>query len=133
MSRENVEIVRAGFRAYNDRDIDALLANFTDDAEWRLIGGFADLMGSKFKGRDALREFFSDWLENLGGPSEPETILEADEQVVAIVSTVGTGGTSGATAVLRWGQIYSFREGKVSAVDNYYEASEALEAVGLRE
>ena len=44
MSQENVEIVRRAHQAFNDRDLDALLASFTDDAEWRLIGGFADLM-----------------------------------------------------------------------------------------
>jgi len=40
--------------------LDALLANFADDVNWRLIGGFADLMGPEFKvatqcaGSDAL-------------------------------------------------------------------------------
>jgi hypothetical protein len=34
---------------------------------------------------------------------------------------------------LRAGQIYSFRGRQISAVDNYYDASEALEAVGVSE
>ena len=50
MSQENVEIVRRAHQAFNDRDLDALLASFTDDAEWRLIGGFADLIGTEFRG-----------------------------------------------------------------------------------
>jgi hypothetical protein len=41
MSLENVDIVRRAHQAFNDRDLDALLASFTDDAEWRLIGGVA--------------------------------------------------------------------------------------------
>ena len=31
------------------------------------------------------------------------------------------------------GNVYFFHDGKISAVDSYYEASEALEAVGLSE
>jgi hypothetical protein len=46
MSKENVEIVRRAFQAFADQDLDGALADFTEDVEWRLIGGFADLMGS---------------------------------------------------------------------------------------
>jgi ketosteroid isomerase-like protein len=49
------------------------------------------------------------------------------------VITRGAGGRSGAPAEFRWGQVYSFRDGLISAVDNYYEASDALRAVGLQE
>ena len=38
MSQENVETVRRTFQAFNDRDLDTLLACHTDDVEWRLIG-----------------------------------------------------------------------------------------------
>jgi hypothetical protein len=55
------------------------------------------------------------------------------ERVVVIVRTAYVGGASGASASWRRGQVYAFRDGRVSAVDNYFEAREALEAVGLRE
>jgi ketosteroid isomerase-like protein len=50
-----------------------------------------------------------------------------------IARTVGAGDGSGVPVIQRWGQIYSFRGGKIVAVDNYWNASEALEAVGLSE
>jgi ketosteroid isomerase-like protein len=133
MSQANVEIVRSGFRAFNERNFDAVLANFADDVEWRLIGGFADLMGAEFKGHEAMRRFLNDWDEYLGGEAEIETVLEANDRVVVIVRSVAAGGRSGAPAAMRWGQVYRFRHGQISAVDNYYVASEALEAVGLSE
>lgn len=133
VSQENLEIVRRGFEAFNDRDLDALVANFAEDIEWRLIGGFADLVGAEFRGHAGVRRFFDDWMENLGGRAEVETIMEADERVVVIVRSVAAGGVSGAPAILRWGQVYTFRERQISAVDNYYTASAALEAVGLSE
>lgn len=40
---------------------------------------------------------------------------------------------SGAPAELRFGQVWTFRDGKVIRVDFYYEPNEALEAAGLSE
>jgi ketosteroid isomerase-like protein len=34
---------------------------------------------------------------------------------------------------LRFGAVYSFRGGRISAVDNYYDPDEALKAVGLED
>jgi ketosteroid isomerase-like protein len=133
MSQENVEVVRRAFQAFADQDLDGALADFTEDVEWRLIGGFADLMGSEFSGPEEVRSFMLELGENLGWGTTAESIHEAGERVVVIVRTAGVGGASGASASWRWGQVYAFRDGRVSAVDNYFEAREALEAAGLRE
>ena len=46
---------------------------------------------------------------------------------------MGAGEASGAPITQRWGQVYTFRDGKIIAVDNYWHANDALEAVGLSE
>jgi ketosteroid isomerase-like protein len=63
--------------------------------------------------------------------AEIEAILDADDRVVVIARAVGAGDASGVPVALRGGQIYSFRDGVITAVDNYYEPSEALEAAGF--
>jgi ketosteroid isomerase-like protein len=133
MSQENVEIVRRAHQAFNDRDLDALLASFTDDAEWRLIGGFADLIGTEFRGHEGLRRLFNEWVVNLGLQGKMEAVLETDDRVVVMLRMTGAGGASGVPTTIRPGNVYFFHDGKISAVDSYYEASEALEAVGLSE
>ena len=133
MSQENVEIVRRAHQAFNDRDLDALLASFTDDAEWRLIGGFADLIGTEFRGHEGLRRLFNEWVGNLGLQGEMEEVLEADDRVVVIVRVTGAGAASGVPTTIRSGNVYFFRDEKISAVDTYYQPSDALEAVGLSE
>lgn len=133
MPQENVEIVRRAFQAFNDRDFDAMLSDWADDIEMRLHGGFAELMGTEFRGHDGIRTWADEWVENLGVHAEIERIAEADDRVVVIARVVGSGGASGAPVTLRGGQVYSFRDGLISAVDNYYDAGEALEAVGLTE
>jgi ketosteroid isomerase-like protein len=131
LSQENVEIVRRAFQAFNDRDVDAMLANWAEDVEMRLIGGFADLMGAEFKGHDGIRRWFDEWTGSLDVRAEIESIDEVGDRVVVIARVVGTGDASGTPVTLRGGQIYSFRDGRISEVANYYEPSEALEAVGL--
>jgi ketosteroid isomerase-like protein len=133
MSQENVEIVRRAHQAFNDRDLDALLASFTDDAEWRLIGGFADVIGAEFRGHAGLRRLFNEWVATLGLQIEMEAVFETDDRVVVMLRVTGAGGASGVPTTIRSGNVYSFRDGKISAVDSYYEASEALEAAGLSE
>ena len=88
-------------------------------------------MGTEVKGRDALRGFLSDWIENLGGSVEPERLLEADGRVVAMVRMASSGDASGAPTTQRIGQVYSFHGGRIQTVENYWQASEALESVGL--
>jgi ketosteroid isomerase-like protein len=56
-----------------------------------------------------------------------------DDRVLLIAATAGAGGGSGAPVTQRWGQIYTFREGQITAVDNYREANDALEAAWLSE
>jgi ketosteroid isomerase-like protein len=133
MSQENVEVVHRAFQAFNDRDWDALPTLFTEDVVWRLIGGFADVMGSEFRGHEGLRRWITDWIENLGVRSEIEAVFDVDDRVAVITRSVAAGGTSGTPATLRSGQVYFFRDGQISAVDNYYEVSDVLEAVGLSE
>ena len=131
MSEENVEIVRRAAQALNDRDFATLEWIYSDDIVMRLIGGFADLMGTEFRGRDAVLSFWREMMDTLGARGEIETIRPVHDQVVVVVNGVGVGAASGAPATMRFGQVCSFRDGRISAVDGYYRADEALEAVGL--
>src|SRR6187200_3118596 len=110
MSQENVEIVRRAHQAFNDRDLDTLLASFTDDAEWRLIG-------TEFRGHEGLRRLFNEWVANLGLQGEMEAVLEADDRVVVMLRVTGAGGASGVPTTIRSGNVYFFHDGKISAVD----------------
>jgi ketosteroid isomerase-like protein len=132
MSQQNVETIRGAVQAFNARDVDAMLANWADDVEMHLIGGFADLMGTQFTGHEGIRRWADDWVGSLDVTAEIEAIHDAGDRVVLIARVVGAGGASGTPVALRGGQIYSFRDGLIVRVDNFYEASEALEAAGLR-
>ena len=133
MSEENVEIVHQVLQAWNRRDFDEAVRRAAEDVELHFIGGFADLIGEEFDGHEGLLRFWRDILGTLGGQVAVESSLDAGERVAVISTVEGAGAESGAPVTLRFGQVWSFRDGKVIRVDFYYEPSEALEALGLRQ
>jgi ketosteroid isomerase-like protein len=127
MAQENVQVVRDLMKAFNDRD-ESAISHYAEDVEYRLIGGFSGMAGQTLRGRDAVLRFAWELIQNLGARFEVERLFEADGRVVLIASTLGAGDASGVAVEWRWGQIYTFRDGTITAVDNYWEPEEALEA-----
>jgi ketosteroid isomerase-like protein len=133
MSEENVEAVLRVIDAWNRRDFDAAISIAHEDAEIHFIGGFADLIGEEYDGREGILRFWRDMLGTIGGQVAVETAIDAGERVVVITTVEGAGAESGVPVTLRFGQVWSFRDAKAIRLDFYYEPSEALEAAGLRE
>ncbi len=129
MSQDDLQVVRDLMKAFNARDGGAI-SHYAEDVEYRLIGGFSGMAGQTLRGREAVLRFAQELIENLQARFEVERLFEADGRVVLIASTLGAGDASGVAVEWRWGQIYTFRDGKISEVDNYWEAEEALAAVG---
>jgi ketosteroid isomerase-like protein len=65
--------------------------------------------------------------------AEPEQIIDAGDQVVAVVRVGGPGRRSGAKAMARVGQVGTVKDGKVIRFTEFKEVDDALEAVGLEE
>jgi ketosteroid isomerase-like protein len=133
MSQQNLDLVRHTVQTFNDRDMTALESICSEDLVYRLIGGFSELIGTELRGRDAVLGSMNEWLAALDSQLEIEMIRDVNDQVVVVIDVAGVGAASGASATLRIGQVYSFRDGRVSLVDSYYNADEALKAVGLAE
>ena len=121
-------MVRDVMRAFNERD-ESVLDHYSEDVEYRLIGGFDGLMGPVLKGREEVMRFAYELINGLGARFAVERLFEAGDQVVLIASTEGAGEQSGAPITQRWGQVYTFRDGRIAAVDNYWDAQDALGAV----
>jgi ketosteroid isomerase-like protein len=132
MAQDNVQLIRDVMQGFNDRD-ETLIERYDENVEYRLIGGFADLAGPSLKGREAVLRFAWELIETFGAELEIERLLDVDGRVVLIARAIGAGDGSGVPVIQRWGQVYTFRAGKIVTVDNYWNADEALEAVGLSE
>jgi len=133
MSHTNMDVVGAVFEAWNRRDFEGAVAHTAEDVELHFIGGFSDVMGREWKGRDGMLRFWRDWLGTLGGCIVVESLLDAGDRVVVIGTMDAVGEASGAPSVIRFGQVWNFRGGKVVRIDGYYDPRAALGVVGLSE
>jgi ketosteroid isomerase-like protein len=132
MSQENVEIVRRMYdRALQDPD--ALYELLDDNIEWE-TGGLGYPNPPTDRGREAVRQFFREWVgafEEWG--FEVEELSEAGNSVVACIHQWGRGKSSGVDVDARFWQVWTMRDRKAIRATHHLERTAALEAAGLRE
>ncbi len=131
MSQENVELNRRGFEAFNDRDLDGLLAALDEDVE---ISPILAAMEGSYKGHDGVRRWWSGLLD--GFPDINVELLDVrdlGEVTVAVVRVRGHGAESDTPFDATVWQVHRWRHGKCLSWHAYSSESEALEAVGPSE
>ena len=133
MSRENVEIVRAMYAAWERGDFNSVDWAHPE-IEWVTADGPDP---GSWKGLAGLGEGWSSWLnawEECRVEAEEYRELDGD-RVLVLAQLSGRGKTSG----LEIGQLHSganvfhLRGGKVTRIVTYWDRERVLEAVGLRE
>jgi ketosteroid isomerase-like protein len=131
VSRENVEVVRRVYELFERRDIQGVLGLTTDDFELRLPDIYPE-GPETFRGRDGLRRWLA-MVQDIWGEwrFDVERLIDADEQVVALVRIVAEGGASGVPVDREVAHVWSVQDGKTSAAAVHLDRAEALEAVGL--
>jgi uncharacterized protein len=132
MSRENVEIVRRLFEAFDRGEISQLLASLTDDCEWRPPSYAVD--GVSYLGPDGYRTWYEGLKESWSSVRLTPTVSDAgNRHVVAEVAAEFIGLASGTPVKQRFWMAYRLDGGKVARMEAFASEAEALEAVGLRE
>ena len=130
MSQENLEIVRRAIAAYNLGQ--EALVLFDPEIEWVTTGRFVE--SDTYQGHDEVRRYLQalrDDFEELR--VEPHELVDAGDHVIVRVRFTGRGRLSSAPIDLDFTFVLSLRGGKIVRVRNYWEHTDALEAVGLRE
>ena len=135
MSQQNVDVARRMLRAFNDGDIEAIVADCDPAVEWeeQSIPGVEPL----YRGHDGVRQWAAAIMEVREelGPLQGrlEGVKETDDTVIASVRFEGEGRSSGVTVPMHVHLVGTFREGKLVRRQVFLTLAEALEAVGLRE
>ena len=131
MSQENVEIVRAGFEAWNSGDMDAFRESLAPEIIMSNPEGWPE--PGPFVGREAVlrqweqqRDLWdADSLEPVSG------FIDAADRVV--VRFVWHGAGRGPESNLELTGVYTVRSGMVIGVEFFWSHTEALETLGLSE
>jgi ketosteroid isomerase-like protein len=130
MVEAHEQLIRQAARAFNDRDVDAVVASMHSEAEVELIGGFDGVMGQSFSGEEGVRRFCEEWFTAFRTMTV-ERLLDAGEKILILTRLNATGTGSNAPVELLGAAIYSFRDGKIARIDFHYDRDQALEAAGL--
>jgi ketosteroid isomerase-like protein len=133
MSQENVQIVRRAFESFNRRDLAGALAVFDPEAEW--VPYLAALEEEIYRGRGDIDRMWREVLRDVPDfhIEFVQVVADSPDVVVFEVEFRGTGKASGVDIRTSVYQAASFRDGKVTRVQGFRTAAEALESVGLGE
>jgi len=132
MSRENVEIVRATFEAFNRGGIEAALSYFDPEVEW--LGPPEWLEEHLYKGHDGMRRIAGVWGENFDEYRlDLEKLIEVGDELLVLVYQRGRIKGSGDMIEQPIGYEWYVRDGRTVRVQVHFSWEAALEAVGLSE
>jgi len=132
MSRENVEVVRAGIEAIISGDAETALEALHPEIEWHAtVGGIDE--GRVARGRDEVAQAFIDYFETWERIElRADRYIDAgDDEVVVFFHEVAKGRASGAVVETDTGTVNTVRDGKIAVVRGYMDRDDALGAAGV--
>jgi ketosteroid isomerase-like protein len=131
MSQENVVLTRRAFQAFEDRDLDALLAIMDDDVEaFPILAG----MEGGYRGHDGIRRWWAGLLGTFPDfGAEIVELHDLGDLTLAVLRLRGHGAESATPVDVTTWQVTEFRHGKCIGWRAYTNEREALEAVRLSE
>jgi ketosteroid isomerase-like protein len=131
MSRENVEIARRGYEAYNRDGPYAILDFLHPDIVWGTPEQDMNPAGT-FQGHAGVRQFLDEFFEVFENAEiEPEEFIDSGERVVVPFRFKAKARASGIEFEEHWVHIWSLRDGKAVRLDQYTDRTAAFEAAGL--
>jgi uncharacterized protein len=125
MAREDIDRVRAGYDAFNRRDLDGILALLADDIEYRMP---LDPLGVHpvFRGHDGVRRFYEtiwDGFEEFR--VEIESIRELPGDVLVVTGYVVARPPRGESTTFRISHFWKIADGRAVAV-GFHDAMNPL-------
>jgi ketosteroid isomerase-like protein len=133
MSRENVEIVRAGYEQFaTTGQLAAELV--TPDFAWDMSNFRGWPEQQVYEGTEGARTFLEEWTAAWDDwELEIDAFHDAGDKVVAVVRQRGRSKAAGMPVEMSFAQVWTIRDGKQARMEMYSDPGEALEAAGLRE
>jgi ketosteroid isomerase-like protein len=131
MSKENVDIVRESYQAYQRGDVARGIA----DIDPELVVHRAEPDGATFRGPEGLLKAFAEWVEDFDEFSvTAEEFIDAnDRQVVVRVHQKAVGARSGVPIEADYWFVHTLKDSKLIRLDMLPTRDRAFEAAGLSE
>jgi ketosteroid isomerase-like protein len=118
----NIEVIRASYRGFHNRDVEAVLSAMAPDVEWIHPEGMeAYGLGGTKKGHEGVREFIAHVPSVLGGMRlEPLEFIESGDRVV-VFGIRHVTSLRGRTETLRFVHSWTMREGRAERFEDIFD------------
>jgi uncharacterized protein len=127
MLQQNAETVRRLFTAFDRQDWQAALDLFDPAVEWSPTEG-------TYHGPEGVVSSLAEWLEPWEDHHvEVEEVMDAGDQVLAVVHLTGRGAHSGMEIDQRFFQVYAVRSGRIIRMVEFVTRDDALAAAGVQD
>jgi len=126
MEADNVEIVRRGYRAFEEGGVEGILEFLDPDIEWHMSAVFTHTP-RVFRGHDGVREvfrFFGELIDDLG--ADPHEFIDAGDRVIVPVRMHGRLRENGEPVAYELVQVWLGREGKAIRLVTYPDREAAI-------
>jgi ketosteroid isomerase-like protein len=131
MSQENVEVVRRALEAFSAKDGTTFLALLHPEVNWDFAARLIDpgIRQGHAEIKENLREIEETW-ETLC--SEPQELIDAGDQVVAVLRMRGRGRLSGVEVDANVAYVFDLIGERIVRARHHRDREEALAAAGLQ-
>jgi ketosteroid isomerase-like protein len=135
MSQDSVEVVREAWAAWLGGDLDTLFARYFDPAATYDLTHFRAWPDAIYGRAGGVRRGLTEWLASGEAWEAGVDDIRAapDGRVVVLTWQHGKGRQSGLPMEMKWAQVVTVRDGRITRVYAYDDRSKALQAVGLSE
>ncbi|MGH2991258.1 MAG: nuclear transport factor 2 family protein [Microbacterium sp.] len=129
MGRQELDAVRAQHERFAERQ-EVLPEIYAEAAEW--MAAREDPDAATHVGAEAIQAYFDQWVEMFEGIEfEATELIDVDDKVFAWIRFSGRGVGSGTPVELEQAQVWTFRDGSVVRVEEYFDRAEGLRAAGI--
>ena len=129
MSQQNVDLIKAVFRGWNESGVEGILPFFHTDIEYLPMEEDGIVHG-----HDELRRYYERWLEPWEEFEVGSTeFKDAGDYVFNGATLRGRGRGSGVEVAMEYWQVWLIRGDKAARWEEYLDRAEALKAAGLSE
>ena len=125
--QQNIEIVKRGYEAFGQGDINGLLALCAENIEWVTPGPSEMPTAGIRRGHEQVAKFFTA-LDELFEIQrfEPKQFIAQGEQVVVLGDDTAKVKATGKVLTEAWAHAFTIRDGKIAAFREYIDTAEVM-------
>src|SRR5436305_6405279 len=131
MSQRNADVVRRGLEALSSGDIERIL-EFVDPQFKGQVPPELSTEPDTYRGHEGIRRYFQSFWDDMDDIRfQAERVWEGGDSVVVATLMTARGKQTAILVEQRFGQIWTLRDGRAIAVENFASVGDELEAAGL--